>query len=950
MQKWIASGIALFWVIFFGIDYLWHHPYYGQALSAFPYWGALLLIVLVSAGFAILHHVRQGTWLPFASRGWRGITLWALLLVIEVLLFVSYAAYSGALLTDWTIRLPAIAGSIVSAHIFLAVVVIMALGLGHYLDRVVSFSYDRNIQVWLNLGVGFGLMAIVLFVLAVVGQLKGWLPWIVLLVLAAPNAQYLWRSLKRALWDPPATFTLHPAYILVLVAGLLLVAANLLGMNRPVPVGFDAINFYANIPHILSEEGRLVAGGQPYNWSLIMSLGFLGWESTRFALLLSVLPGILSLGVLYRLARLYLPVGLSLLVPVLFYALPMVTWQSTQEAKVDFGLLFLLLTALLALLAPRPKKLSITQLIVVIGFMLGMAIGVKFTALFAILGVGVVWLYQRLGSKAAVGGTLAGLGILFVFGLYRFAPIPLNLAGSLVLGGMLLVAGAAWMMYQKANRYVWRKTLKELSLLAGVILVSFSPWLIKNGIEAKEIGLKTLITGEPLYPELPPLQQLDLSDQQSQQLYWLGQPLLAQQGTLDLTRTSQEELRQEKQMEAGVYEEVARYMGYEPMVPRYLTIPYDTTMRVNVDNYVVDAGPWLWLLLPLLLLGAARKRIPLLLSAMGLLLWGSLSLYGGWLAMGFAEVEAIRGVMEQGHDEIVLPFLFQPVNVLLFQLGAGCYALLTHDWLDSIVAFLVVLLVFQAAVALALPQRGWLTKRAKEVLVFASMFFLSWWLMGSGIPWYGMLGFAIAPILLLLWIRYHKERLTVLYYLGMSVVGLSLFLSVLQRWTTPDPLNANNQQFLVPAFAQYTAGERDAAAIEELTGGKYEPALAVINAEPIGKILRFGTFINYYIRNNTERVYLDNQLNNFKYLYDYVEGDPDRLFDVMEALDIRYIVMSLNVGDDTADNLLGQKAELLMGFIRELFYRDDPLIRLIYTDQNDQQRGSYAAYELLYYE
>lgn len=949
MPKWIAGTIATFWVLFFGIDYLWHHTYYLQALESFPYIGAIVFLLLMIAGVALLHHVKKGTWMPFASKGWNGLAIWGVLLLTEIVLFAAYAAHSQALNSEWTTQLPTIVLSIVTAHAFLGLIVLIAIGLGGYATRLLGLQYDDKVQTWIQIAAGFGLMALLLMGVSAIGLLQGWTPWLLLLIAILPQVKFLGATLHRSMWKQPPIFTVHPLVLLPFVALLVLVGGNLLGINRPVPIGFDAVNFYMNIPHLLAQDGSLVVGGQPYNWSLIMSLGFTGWESTRFALLLSVLPGILSIGVIYRLARLYLPVGFSLLSATVFYALPMVTWQSTQEAKVDLALTFILLVVLLAFLAPLTKDGKRSGKPILIGFLLGIAVGIKFTALFAILGIGVAWLYQQQGWRTALGGGLMAVGSLFVLGLYRFAPITLNLGGSLAIGGVLVLAGLAIWLYHKSNLptvSVWR----SLAVLAGVILLTFSPWLGKNALETKSLGFKELITGKPLYPELPALQQLSPDDPQSQRLYWLGQPLWAQQGTLDLSRVSQEELRQRQQLEAGVYEEVARYMGYESTLPKYLTLPYDMTMRANVSNYVVDSGMWLWLLLPLLLLGSLRKGWAVYVATGLLLLFGALSVYGGWAAFGLQDWADAAGVLSQGKDEVVLHGLFTPLNQVLFYIGNLLFGAMSQIE-PTVVALLFFLLGIVLAMLLGYQQRQWATGPIKVLLVFALLYLVAWWLLGSGIPWYGQLGFAIAPIILLYWLRTQLSTLPYLYYLGIGVVSVSLLLSVLQRWTSPDPLNPANQQFLVPLFAQYTAGEKTAEEVYFATSGKYSPVLETINAEPNGKVLRFGTFINYYIRNNTERVYLDNQLNNFKYLYDYVEGDTDKLFDLLETLDIRYIVMSLNVGDDTEEQLLGQKATLMMDFIKELFYRDEPLIRLIHTDQDPQaqQQGSYAAYELLYY-
>ena len=56
-------------------------------------------------------------------------------------------------------------------------------------------------------------------------------------------------------------------------------------------------------------------------------------------------------------------------------------------------------------------------------------------------------------------------------------------------------------------------------------------------------------------------------------------------------------------------EEIQRYFGYEDLVYRYITIPYDLSMQTNQQGRFVDVGYALFALLPIsLLIFAYRKK------------------------------------------------------------------------------------------------------------------------------------------------------------------------------------------------------------------------------------------------------------------------------------------------------------------------------------------------------
>jgi len=58
----------------------------------------------------------------------------------------------------------------------------------------------------------------------------------------------------------------------------------------------------------------------------------------------------------------------------------------------------------------------------------------------------------------------------------------------------------------------------------------------------------------------------------------------------------------------AVREEIQRYMGYEPVLPRYLTLPFDATTNSNVNGPFVDIGYLFMALIPIIFLFGFRKK------------------------------------------------------------------------------------------------------------------------------------------------------------------------------------------------------------------------------------------------------------------------------------------------------------------------------------------------------
>lgn len=923
----IQWATMLVWALLLIPAYLMYSPYYLDSLEVLTGGGIMLALLAATGIVAVMLQGKDNRWLPYVSRPWKGWQLYLSIFVVQVILFGWYLNYYQPLDAAGgnPYAIVHMATQTLLQHGFLVLTVLLAWMTGNWVGQLIF----RESPAWtLSVAIGWSLQIPVLLVLGALGLFAGWWPWLVVLVLAIPGYKTLLPALRQGLWQSRQPFTMVVWGWPLLLLLLLFVAANLTGINRPVPVGFDAINFYVNIPHLLATDGQLVTGGQPYGWSLIMALGFAGFNSTAMALSLSVLPGILAAFVTYRIARRYLSIAYSLLAAALVYTLPVITWQSTQEAKVDMALLFFLLVTVDTLLAGKNRR---SWVWIVAGWLLGTALSIKFTALFVALGAVVYVGYVTAGASGLLLMAGAGLSGIFLLGIYRFAPIGLQLSGSLWVGGLLLIAGVAggFLLRRKSNTD-WRSLAIGLSCVGGVAMLAFSPWLIKNVVETGTFSLKTMLTGQPLYPEIPPLEKMTPDDPLSLQVWMAGHPALAQRDGMPT------DLAEGKRLSTDMYEEVARYMGYEPVLARYLTLPYDVSMRRNVTNYAVDTGFWLLLLLPLLLVGGKGS------------LW-SWTLGGGLLAFLWLSI-SVYGAGEWTVDP-VWPELTKPLHAVVYSVGALFQGLWIAVWAAKPAVAFPIMAALLAVVAVISYRQG-ISREDIPVWIFTGMAGISWWWLGSGIPWYGLIGFALGAIALLIIVRKVDDENRWLSRFLLGLLGIWLMMAAVQRLQSPDPLNKSNQTLYSSVFAKYIGGELSTGEVEGMVTQQWAPTLAVINAEQTGKILRFGTFINYYIAHNNKRVILDNQLNNFDYLYGFVDGDPERLYDLLELLDIRYIVMSLKVGDDTDEQLLAQKAQRLMEFIRYHFEKVQPGIRLIHTDQNPAlgQAGTYASYELLFYE
>jgi hypothetical protein len=374
-------------------------------------------------------------------------------------------------------------------------------------------------------------------------------------------------------------------------------------------------------------------------------------------------------------------------------------------------------------------------------------------------------------------------------------------------------------------------------------------------------------------------------------------------------------------------EEVKRYMGYEPGLPLYLSLPHDLTMNVNVPfSRYLDVSFLFLLLLPFLLMGKNLIRntgIQLLLLG----IW-TVSIYALYGLMDKPDAETLSTLIQNklGIHEGWLSQIIVPIHIQI-QKAFIEFGLLLKGPLD----FISGLSFFWVYMALLLGGLGtfWLMKThlaslpatLKQVLAFALALGGFWFFFGNGIIWYGFAFFA----LLLLWLTYYFENTGVLADSGeesftkpiwRGAVLTSLLLCISLFFVSGTQSQQNAQYIFQGAFLRYASGPQDVARTQAQYIPYMEEMMKRLNANPDEKIFRVGTGFNYHILENDKRVLSDNQLG----LYDQISANLDRKEDFIQLLKLsgfKYILYDLNTGsiDNTPEQSMRNKAAQFFNMI-----------------------------------
>jgi len=388
---------------------------------------------------------------------------------------------------------------------------------------------------------------------------------------------------------------------------------------------------------------------------------------------------------------------------------------------------------------------------------------------------------------------------------------------------------------------------------------------------------------------------------------------------------------QQKAFDANspIREEIQRYMGYELLPERYLSLPYDLTMNTNVNGGFVDIGYLLFMFIPvILLLGFVRKP-----------LYGSIIMVVSLVILSISTTTSFgikRGIKQPLNiDENVdifidaVPFWDLPVSVACAYVYRGlCYIYEpTHTFIrpysgksDAITYPLLTLLF--VGFFFVLQKR--LQHHDKHILALANFLYLFtfvWWILASGIVWYGYLILALGFAFMVSALSKYRGDTSRLKKITFGLFAFMAFswvvMGYVYRISNHHFVTADSARLLfdIPSVKYQTGVFDEGDVINNLLPG-VEKALDEINANPDALVYRIGTFIPYFIKENDRRVLQDNQLGFFHQLTQKFK-DRTTLTEALKASGYRYILVDLNTSsiDKTPEKSLTAKYNSFLGYL-----------------------------------
>ena len=407
-------------------------------------------------------------------------------------------------------------------------------------------------------------------------------------------------------------------------------------------------------------------------------------------------------------------------------------------------------------------------------------------------------------------------------------------------------------------------------------------------------------------------------------------------------------------------EEVQRYFGYELLLYRYLTLPYDISININEHGLFVEIGFIYLLFIPILLLLLSRKKykylIPLFLIT--ILSWvistSNSFVYSNVSQIKIETTQDLINEYLESVDKSEETVAYIVGNLTKFSLNIYGPLNKFGNWISGNkdhVTYPILMFGFLGLILLIHKLiRDLKTSQQYLIILFSSYAFF-WFAFAGGIIWYGyiLLFLAYFMIHLLINILIKEDYASGLwmkrFFLGFGILWIGMgFTSRLSNIQSVANTEEVGKGIFNPVFYEYGLGKIDTDEAKNKIYPNVVSGLEAINLDEDALVWRVGTSLTYFIDNNKDRVIMDNQLGRF-YNLRTTYPDNNELVDVFLASNIKYLIVDLNTAqiDKTPQRTLTAKYREL-----ENFTRNNPRVRLLATDRILQRRDALQNIEYYY--
>jgi len=578
LTKYLFSGVFTAWVLFVMLNYFWFHPEYLKAFSGSPW--IFFKFFYTFLWWFWIYYLYQKFYLDKKVEFKRSPILHFLIWFLWVWLIWSIEfSLTRESLQLWTYfsSISSMYSHLVPVLTTLSVIFVLGFVLWDKISNLLKISWKSENFWILNLVVWISVILLWLFFLWLFWALNFfWVLWFWILISIFSISSF-WNFWNWFVWknQKKEEFKFLSLETFLYIALFYLISINIFDVIRPMPIWWDDMWVYLNMPQRIAEDSAILAWQWGQAWMLMTSLWFILWDWyvwTTVSMFINFFWGLLSvIAVFAFIYTFFKDKVMALFWATFYYFMPMITFQSALDMKMDPTLfLFMVWSALVLFdrwanlldkIHEKTHQLTREDLIKfwIWWFILATAFFIKITTAMEIFAFIAALSFFVFNWKTALWVIFLETAIFLIW----FAQIPeFSPEFTKILAGIFSVIWIFFIAISKIKKFQFKYFYQIfISVLVWFLFVAI-PWVAFNYSTSNKVSFSWLTSW--IFSEAP---NLDYS------LVWIDKAW-KDKGFCTSTASKEEKWR---------------YIWYDqPFLQKYFTLPWKNTMNTQIHWYYLD--------------------------------------------------------------------------------------------------------------------------------------------------------------------------------------------------------------------------------------------------------------------------------------------------------------------------------------------------------------------------
>lgn len=338
----ILLGTFIFWILFVMKNYFDFHPEYSSAFEKSPWLFSTFLITFWVIFWWIYAYKKFFLDEKFKIKF--SPILFFLVWIFWVFLIwtLEFTTMQKSLWLTWYFAsIWSMFWHLIPPFLTLFTIFVLSWVFWDRISNLLKISWEDSNKWILNIVFWLSVILLLLFFLGLFWALnKIWILWLAVLVaiFSVSSFKNFWNWFIWT-WKKSEDYNFFSIETFLFIALFFLISINIFDVIRPMPIGWDDMGVYLNMPKRIAEDAAILAGQWGQAWMLMTSLWFALWDwydGTTVSMFINFFWWLLSVFAVFAFIYTFFKNrAMALFWATFYYFMPMITFQSALDMKMD---------------------------------------------------------------------------------------------------------------------------------------------------------------------------------------------------------------------------------------------------------------------------------------------------------------------------------------------------------------------------------------------------------------------------------------------------------------------------------------------------------------------------------------------------------------------------------------------------------------------------------------